>query len=498
MTPIVQARLLGISAIALLSLLLLGFLTVVIIMRASEEGFRQLFEHAVDILILHDKGKITAVNKEACRRLGYTREELLQKSLFDIEVGIGKEDLLTLWEQGGELVTINGMYRCRDGSTFPVEIRAGEISYQGRNLRLAAVRDVTERQEAERALHTERQRLFNLLNELQASIYLKRPDYSVVYANKFFLERFGEPGARLCYEIIFGRRQPCDRCPSSIIFATGQPQEWEATSPNGHTYQVYGYPFADVDGSPLVLEMGIDITARKRAEMELAAREEVLRRSQESYRRLATQLMTFQETERQRLARELHDDLTQRLAVLAMEAETLEMQMSRSPGAAPAKLKEIKNNLVKLSMDVHAISRRLHPSILDDLGLADAIASECASFRQRQGVVVNYHAAGIPASVPRETAINLYRIAQEALRNISSHAQATTVDVTLIGENDSLNLSIKDNGQGFDTQGKKLAGLGLASMQERAFLIGAEFAIRSQPGNGTRIDVTAPLTRRTA
>jgi len=625
MAPITQARLLGISATVVLFLGLIGLLTVVIIMRTSEEGFRQLFENAVDILILHEQGRIVAVNQQACHSLGYAREELLRMSLFDIEVGMTKEKLFRVWDRGGELVNLAGACRRQDGSIFPVEIRAGEISYQGQTLRLAAVRDVTERKQAEaalleserrfrdvaenaqewvwevdakgkytyaspivekllgykpgeilnkyyydlfipedrenlkqmafevfaekmpfrefinrnlhkdgsivilstsgvpildtegnllgyrgtdiditkrklaeEALHTERQRLFNLLNELPAFIFLGRPDYSLLYVNKYFREHIGEPAGRPCYEILYGHRKVCRKCPAAKIFETGIPQEWEWTTKEGCTYQVYAYPFADVDGSPLVLEMGIDITARKQAEMELQAREETLRRNQESYRHLAKQLMTVQERERQRLGRELHDDLSQRLAVLAMEAEGLEQQLAQHSGIDPARLREIKAALVKLSTDVHAISRRLHPSILDELGLADAIASECNSYRQRNGVTINYQSANLPSKIPREVAINLYRIAQEALRNIERHAGATAIDCALLSQDGTIILTIKDNGRGFDPEGKKMTGVGLASMKERALLIGAEFAIHTQPGGGTVIEVTAPFARRPA
>ena len=119
------------------------------------------------------------------------------------------------------------------------------------------------------------------------------------------------------------------------------------------------------------------ITERKRADEALRASEAALRQGKESYRNLARQLLTAQETERKRLARELHDDLSQRLAGLAMEAEMLGQQMPPG-GADAAGLKDMKDKLVTLSIDVHSLSRQLHPAILDDLGLSDAIASECA------------------------------------------------------------------------------------------------------------------------
>ena len=287
---------------------------------------------------------------------------------------------------------------------------------------------------------------------------------------------------------------PCEACQSEKVFETGIPQEWEWTSKSGRTYQLYDYPFADVDGTPLVLEMGIDITQHKRAE-------EALRTSggaapeQESYRNLAGHLLTAQEAERKRLARELHDDLSQRLAGLAMEAEMLERQMPPQ-GAGAVRLKEMKDKLVTLSIDVHVMSRRLHPSILDDLGLSDAIASECARFQRQDSIAVNFRAENITREVPPDVAVCLYRIVQEGLRNISRHAGATEVTISLVGKNDTIPLTISDNGKGFDPDRvKEKQGLGLDSMEERAYLIGGDFSIKSQPGQGTVIEVVVPLSR---
>jgi signal transduction histidine kinase len=151
--------------------------------------------------------------------------------------------------------------------------------------------------------------------------------------------------------------------------------------------------------------------------------------------------------------------------------------------------------LFRLSQDVHALSRQLHPSILDDLGLVDALRSECASFSQREGIAVRYTPQDIPAGIPKEVALCLYRIAQEALRNIAKHSRAREASVSLAATDDCILLSIEDTGIGFSanhTRGE--LGLGLDSMEERARLIGAELAIRSEAGRGTAVEVWAPYS----
>jgi two-component system, NarL family, sensor kinase len=158
--------------------------------------------------------------------------------------------------------------------------------------------------------------------------------------------------------------------------------------------------------------------------------------------------------------------------------------------AAPPKTRD---DLVKLSEDVHSLSRQLHPSILDDLGLVDALRSECVGFQQREGITVSYQTDNVPADLPRDTALCLYRIAQEAVRNVVRHAGASRVEVSLIGNDGEVLLTVADEGKGFDPNGgRSHPGLGLASMEERARLIGAELSIQSHPGQGTTISVLMP------
>src|SRR5262249_17762542 len=156
------------------------------------------------------------------------------------------------------------------------------------------------------------------------------------------------------------------------------------------------------------------IAKRKHAE---EVRTELLRR-----------LVSAQESERRRIARELHDDLTQRLAVLAIDAGSLE-QLCGSPGDLRDRARNIREQLGSLSDSVHSLSRHLHPSILDDLGLVDALRTECLSLDQRDGVTVIFDTGDVPSDLPRDVTLCVYRVAQEALRNVARHAQSPQASV---------------------------------------------------------------------
>ncbi|MHC4323354.1 MAG: PAS domain-containing protein [Planctomycetota bacterium] len=240
-----------------------------------------------------------------------------------------------------------------------------------------------------------------------------------------------------------------------------------------------------------------DITISKQAEQALRKSESELRKSQENLRFLTGKLLTVQEEERRLLAREMHDDLTQQLALLAIEAGKLEQQLESSPDMLRDKLRQMKEQMVKLSANVHDISRQLHPAILDDLGLVDAIKSECINFSKRVGILVKYEPMHIPEAIPKDVALCIYRIMQESLRNIAKHANVKEAEVLLAGTNYGLRLCVKDNGVGFDplsVRGK--GGLGLASMEERVRLIQGEILIQSKSGQGTTIELRIPLSRR--
>jgi PAS domain S-box-containing protein len=129
--------------------------------------------------------------------------------------------------------------------------------------------EITDRQQAENSLAIERQRFFDVLEMLPAYIVLLTPDYHVAFANRYFVNQFGEDKGRRCFEYLFGRTEPCEICDTYTVLKTNAPHRWEWTGPNERTYDIYDFPFTDVDGSPLIMEMGIDITDRKQAEEEI-------------------------------------------------------------------------------------------------------------------------------------------------------------------------------------------------------------------------------------
>jgi len=443
-----------------------------------------------------------------------------------------EEAIKTIQEKGRASVELT--YTTKDGRHIPFEYSAVLIkSPKGKPWICAIGRDITERKCAEAQIIRAKEDWERTFDSVPDLIMIVDNQYRIVRINKAMADRLDSTPkdlvGQICYEAVHGTEEPPPFCPHHHLMTDGLAHSAEVREDRLEgDFLVSVDPLHDPDGKLAgSVHVAREITDRKRAEETLrkahdeleqrvekrtaALKEEVkertrtedalrasrdwLRKSQEEYRVLAGKLLSAQEAERRVLAREMHDDLTQRLAVLAIDAGKLEMQIESTPGPIRDKLREMKEGMVKLSADVHAISRQLHPSILDDLGLVDAIKSECDNFTQREGIVVTYRPKGIPPTVPRDIAVCIYRIIQEGLRNIAKHAQASKAQISLVDKDDSIHLSIKDTGIGFDpTQVKKKTGLGLASMEERVRLIQGDFSIQSKRGQGTVIRVRAPLS----
>jgi len=241
-----------------------------------------------------------------------------------------------------------------------------------------------------------------------------------------------------------------------------------------------------------------DITERKLMEAKLRESEELLRDNQKDLQKLAGRLISVKEEELRRLSRELHDDLTQRLAVLAIETGKLELHLLEESFLPESfqKVSTIKEQLIEISKDVHRISRQLHPTILDDLGLIRAVEAECTAIGQREGVEIIFTSKDVPNHLPPDVPLCLYRIVQEGLNNCISHSGAKSCEVILKGSDETISLEVKDTGSGFDpVEVRDKPGLGLSSMRERVQLVGGYFKIDTGPDRGTSLHVSIPLKR---
>jgi PAS domain S-box-containing protein len=267
---------------------------------------------------------------------------------------------------------------------------------------------------------------------------------------------------------------------------------WEETSdyPTGRlSGEVSLVPVFDNGGACTHLVGSVhDITERKRIEA-------ALRENQQQLRSLAGSLLTSQEEERRRISRELHDDLTQRLAWLAIELGTLAGE-SLQPTRMTTRLRTLQRAVVETAEVIRHMAYQLHPGELDELGLATALRVFCEDFT-RQGVRVELTTKIPPDPVDREVASCLYRITQESLRNVARHAKSSRAWVTLKRRGNRILLQVRDNGVGFPLESLRAGtGLGVLSMQERVRNLGGSFRIESTPERGTVITVEVPLPEK--
>ncbi|HEX8814062.1 MAG TPA: ATP-binding protein [Terriglobales bacterium] len=247
-----------------------------------------------------------------------------------------------------------------------------------------------------------------------------------------------------------------------------------------------GHTHAEASAAPyLLMGVTVDVTEARRAE--------------ERVRVLSTRLITAQEEERRRIARELHDDISQSLALLVIKLMRADQPVSGKPGKRHAGVVELCAELREVATRVSRMSHALHSAKLEYLGLEFAVQSHCRQFSEQHRIVVMCECKDVPAKMDSFLALSLLRIVQEALHNVAKHSQAKSAKVNLQASGSELALSIKDDGQGFDPQQAQLSeGLGLISMRERVHLAGGKFALSSVPGKGTSISVDVPLVNSSA
>lgn len=214
---------------------------------------------------------------------------------------------------------------------------------------------------------------------------------------------------------------------------------------------------------------------------------------------LSARLFHAQEEERSRIAGEINDDSNQRLALMNLDIEQLAREPAESPEAFDQGIHGLLGCIKELSSDVHRLSHQLHPTTLVHLGLVKAVKSLCRELSALHGLQIDIADQEVPKAVPNDVALCLYRIVQEALRNVIKHSGARKARVELTRTREGLVLRVRDWGVGFDVAAVKgERGLGLISMGERLRLVGGQIAVESSEARGTQIEVLVPLPRADA
>ena len=498
---------------------------------AEAEGrrFHMLLDSVLDYAFISFdlEGRVVGWSRGAERVLGYAEVEALglASAVFftpeDVARGEDLRELVVAREQGH--AEDERWHLRRDGTRF---WGSGVMSPQldaGGELRgfTKVMRDHTARRLAEQRLRDSEDR-FRLFS---ASV----GDYALVPVDPHGVVSGWNAGAAGIFgytaEEILGRDSACFYLPEDV--ARGEPQadlrraladgraedeRWmlrkdgsrfwahSVTTPmRSDDDPLYGFArvLHDSSARKAAEELRARLEAHERATLQIQVERTgaALDRNKDELRALAGRLLTAQEEERRHIARELHDDLSQQLSVLAMRLAALRARLSRESGErVQAEAHGLHEFVVRLADDVRRLSHRLHPTILEDLGLAAALRRLLEEFKATRAQPVHYTATDLPDAVPRGVATALYRITQEALRNIGKHVGADPVSVTLRGSSDpdELHLTVADAGPGFDLAGVR-GGLGLLSMQERARNLGGALHIDSRPGAGTRVVVRMPL-----
>lgn len=464
------------------------------LLRQSEERYRRLFEVESDAVMVidNDTGKYIDANSAALSLYGYTLQEMCNLGPSDISAE--PEKTIEAIKRKDSFVSFR-YHRRKDGTVFPVELAASFFECQGRSLFVAAIRDISERVLVESQLRTSEQLYRSLFeNMLNGFAYCRviyegdRPiDFIYLRVNEAFnrLTGLSDVVGKCITQILPGFRETGRELLEIYgrVARTGVPETYEnylGMLGDWYTISIYS---PEPEHFVAVFDV---ITARKKAE-------EDLRTLNEKLRTLTEHIQLVQEQERLAIARDIHDDIGQQLTALKLDITWFSFQSGMSEGAMGERLAGMNTALDLLLARVQKIASELRPPLLDNLGLAAAIEWQVSEFTRRSGIecIVMLNEDAEPDEPQASTSV--VRVVQEALTNISRHAGASEVTISLCRHNGDILLEITDNGRGIDEKEiMSVNSYGVLGMQERARLCGGVLDIDRLPQGGTRLRMTIP------
>jgi PAS domain S-box-containing protein len=483
-------------------------------LRESTQAISALLQASpLAIIVLDPQGQVKSWNPAAEKMFGWQEAEVLGRTLPTLPNYVSEYEQMQLDNalQGGSLFGFETKRKRRDGTHFDVAIWAAPVqdAHGARSSVITVIADISDRKHAERErellhqeLEAERARLQAVLNQMPSGVLI-----SEAPSERHLLHN--EEARRLLGDRLLDYRRDEGIGAWEIMDADGTPLETEqfpmVRALHGEvlhqqellyrrrdktllTLSVNAAPIRDLQGNTVA---GVcvfhDISERKQNEQ---ARTQLLRR-----------IVTAQEDERRRIARELHDQMGQQLTALLLGLKALE-GLNDDRGRFQQKLQQLRELGDRMGREAHDLALQLRPTALDDLGLQAALAQYVETWAHRAGIEADLHYAGLEnGRLPPEMETAVYRIVQEALTNIAKHAKANRVSVILERRNEQLLVIVEDNGVGFNSEQEKHARqvqrrLGLLGMQERLAAVGGDLEIESSPGRGTTIFARVPLSRK--
>ena len=462
-------------------------------LRESEERFRRVVEHIGDALVVDDaEGRVVFANDQFLSLFGFSRDDIGRITLADYVAPDRRIEHLNRHHNRmlGEDVTAHfefeglrhdGSRLWLDAEVVPIHDQKGKVVGSQKSLR-----DITERKRADQALRESEGRFRLVANTAPVLIWMSGTDNLCNYFNQPWLDFTGRS---LEEELGDGwtegvHAEDVERSLNTAdeAFARREPFEvqYRLKRHDGEYRWILdtGVPRFNPDGTFAgYIGSCMDITERKLAEEAMAT--------------IGRRLIEAHEEERTWIGRELHDDINQRLALLAVELDQLTQHANRE---VSERVRHAQERITQIARDVQRLSHRLHSSKLEYLGLARAANSFCKELSEQTKVEVDFSHEDVPRTLPKEVSLCLFRVLQEALQNAVKYSGVSHFKVDLRGTPESIELTVADTGSGFEEQEAFTRhGLGLISMRERLQLVHGELSVKSKPGAGTTIYARVPL-----
>ncbi|HET7107360.1 MAG TPA: PAS domain S-box protein [Candidatus Acidoferrum sp.] len=462
-------------------------------LRESETKFRLVAETAPCAIWILQSDRLVYVNRHAEILSGYSREELFSMNAWEIV----DPDFRAMGELRykarlrGENPEPRYQFKIRTkvGELRWLDFSGARTNFEGKPAILATAFDITAIKRAEQQLLERTMYLDALIANSPLGIVTKDEQNRVVFCNPAFERMFHHTQDELhgkdideiiaSHDLDDANRMTHAVSQGGVIHATAQRRRKDGTLIDVELHGIRVYSGETFVGAFAIYQ---DISER--------------RRSEEKLQGLRSRLTRTQEEERSRIARDLHDDIGQRLALLTIDLEQMKLASLQDGSAFAAELESLVRLAGEITSDVHNVSRRLHPSQVELLGLAPALNNFCREFATRNSMRIQFTSACLTCKVSEEASLCLFRVAQEAIRNVYKHSGCREALVELDEISGSLRLRISDRGSGFDpTSAEASQGLGLLSMEERLRSMGGELFVHSRPGGGTCIEASIPATQ---